>query len=182
MRRFSPASAVEVRENEIQRAAIVGQLAGGILHDFNNVLTVITGTIEILSAGVADRPELAAIANLIDEAAARGARLTTQLLAFARCQPLPPVAVDVNAVVAEASRLLRASLGVETEIALTLVDDVPPALADSGQFTAAILSLAIAARNAMPDGAKLTIRTRSFRIEPIVAAATARPSARTPSR
>jgi signal transduction histidine kinase len=169
--RSSPASAAEVRENEIQRAAIVGQLAGGIIHEFNNILTVITGTIEILSAAVADRPELAAIANLIDEAATRGAKLTTQLLAFARGQPSRPAAVDVNAVVAEASRLLCASLGVETEIASMLADDVPPALADPGQLTAAILSLAIAARNAMPDGGKLTFRTRPVRLEPSSAAA-----------
>jgi len=157
-------SAAEVRED--QRAVIVGQLAGGMLHDFNNVLTVITGTIEILSAAVADRPELAAIANLIDEAAARGAKLTTQLSAFARGQPSRPVAVDVNAVVAETSRLLRATLGVETEVAALLADDVPLALADPGQLTAAILSLAIVARNAMPEGGKVVFRTRPFSIEP----------------
>jgi signal transduction histidine kinase len=162
----SRSSAAEVREDEIQRAAIVGQLAGGMLHDFNNVLTVITGTIEILSAAVSDRPELAAIANLIDDAAVRGAKLTTQLSAFARGQPSRPVAVDVNAVVTETSRLLRATLGVETEVAALLADDVQLALADPGQLTAAILSLAILARNAMPEGGKLIFRTRPFRVEP----------------
>jgi hypothetical protein len=90
-------------------------------------------------------------------------------LAFARCQPLRSVAVDVNAVVAETSRLLRTSLGVETEIASMLADDVPPALADPAQLSAAIVSLAIAAHNAMMGGGKLTIRTRSYRIEPSVA-------------
>ena len=70
--------------------AIVGHLTGGVVHDFNNLLTVIMGTIEVLGEAVADRPELAAIAGLIAEAAARGADLTSHLLAFARGQPSQP--------------------------------------------------------------------------------------------
>jgi signal transduction histidine kinase len=90
---------------------IVGQLTGGVVHDFNNILTVITGTIEILAEAVADRPELAAIARLIDEAASRGANLTSHLLAFARGQPSQPRDVDVNALLLDAARLLRPTLG-----------------------------------------------------------------------
>jgi len=119
-------------------------------------------------------PNSPRLANLIDEAAARGAKLTTQLSAFARGQPSRPVAVDVNAVVAETSRLLRATLGVETEVAALLADDVPLALADPGQLTAAILSLAFVARNAMPEGGKVVFRTRPFSIEPGVTDATRR--------
>src|SRR5450755_3667299 len=81
---------------QARRMEIVGQLTGGVVHDFNNILTVITGTIEILAEAVADRPELAAIAKLIDEAASRGANLTSHLLAFARGQPSQPRGVDVN--------------------------------------------------------------------------------------
>ena len=73
--------------SQAQRMEIVGRLAGGIDHDFNNILTVIAGTIDILADAVHDRPELAAVAGLITEATARGANLTSHLLAFARAQP-----------------------------------------------------------------------------------------------
>ena len=79
-----------------QRAAIVGQLTGGVLHDFNNVLTVITGMIDILAEAVAGEPRLAAAARLIDEAATRGAALTSHILAFARDRPAQRREVDVG--------------------------------------------------------------------------------------
>jgi signal transduction histidine kinase len=158
-----PAEAAETRENRIQRAVIVGQLAGGILHDFNNILTVISGTIEILAEAVADRPDLAAIAKLIDDAAARGTTLAAHLLAFARGQPSQPCRVDVNALLAEATRLLRPALGGQIEMASIAAPDIAPALADPGQLMAAILGLAIMARDAMPEGGKLTFETRNAR-------------------
>jgi signal transduction histidine kinase len=138
----------------MQRAAIVGQLAGGILHDFNNVLTVITGMIDILAAAVADEPQLAAVAKLIDEAATRGAALTAHLLAFARGRPSHPHEVDVNALLAEAVRLLRPALG-GIGVDIAAVTDTSPALVDRAQLMAAVLSLAIAARNTMPEGGRL---------------------------
>ena len=85
-----PVEAAEAKVCQARRMEIVGQLTGGVVHDFNNILTVISGTIEILAEAVADRPDLAAIAGLITEAAARGANLTSNLLAFARGQPSPP--------------------------------------------------------------------------------------------
>jgi signal transduction histidine kinase len=150
--RLSPAA--DEAEDRIQRAAIVGQLAGGILHDFNNVLTVITGMIDILAAAVADDPQLAAVAKLIDEAATRGAALTAHLLAFARGRPSQPHQVDVNALLGEAVRLLRPALG-GIEVHIAAATETPPVLVDRTQLMAAILSLAIAARNAMPEGGRL---------------------------
>jgi signal transduction histidine kinase len=144
-----------------QRTAIVGQLAGGILHDFNNVLMVITGTIEILADGVADRPQLAAIARLIDEAATRGARLATHLLAFARGQPSGRDEVDVNALLAEAAGLLRPTFGGRIEVAFEPADDLPAVLADPSQLLAAVLSVGIAIRDVMPEGSTLTLRAGS---------------------
>ena len=114
--KFSPPTAAETKKQQVQRAAIMGQLAGGVLHDFNNILTVITGTIEILAEAVADRADLTAIASLIDEAATRGAQLTSQLLTFVRAQPSRPSAFNVNDVVAEASRLLRSAFRGRIEI------------------------------------------------------------------
>lgn len=153
----------ETPEGErLQRAAIIGQIAGGILHDFNNVLTVITGMIDILAEGVVDKPQLAGAVKLIDEAAKRAAVLTSRLLAFARGLPARPCEVDVNALLHEAIRLLRPTLG-GIEIALKASADVPPVLVDPGHLTAAILSLAIAARNAMPQGGKLTLGAATAR-------------------
>ena len=156
-----PAEAAEAKVWQAQRMEIVGQLTGGVVHDFNNILTVITGTIEILAEGVADRPELAAIAGLIAEAAARGANLTSHLLAFANGQPSQPRNVDVNALLVEATRLLRPTLGEQIEICSVSATDVPPAWVDPSQLMTAILHLAIVARDAMPAGGKLTFEARS---------------------
>ena len=152
-------SAADVQLRQAQKMEAVGQLTGGIAHDLNNILTVITGTIEILAEAVADRPELAAIAKMIDEAAARGGDLTQRLLAFARKQPLQPREVDVNSLVIEASNLLRPTLGEHVEVHMMLASDASHALIDPSQLTNAILNLALNARDAMPDGGKLTIET-----------------------
>jgi CheY-like chemotaxis protein len=123
------------------------------------VLAVVTGTIDILAEGVADRPELAAIAKLISDAADRGAQLTGHLLAFARRQPLQPRETDIRQVAAEAANLLRPTLGEQVEIEWRLHEDAWPALVDPAQLVTAILNLAVNARDAMPDGGKLTIET-----------------------
>jgi PAS domain S-box-containing protein len=153
--------AAEAQLRHVQKMEAVGQLTGGVAHDFNNILTVITGTIEILAEGVADRPPLAAIARLIDEAAERGAELTRHLLAFARKQPLQPREIDVNALVIEATKLLRPTLGEHIEIGSLLADDAWPVLVDPGQLSTAILNLAINARDAMPGGGKLALETKN---------------------
>jgi signal transduction histidine kinase len=152
------------RRDRLQRAAIIGQLAGGIFHDLNNVLTVITGTIDLLAEAVAHEPQLAAVVKLIDEAATRGTALTSGLLAFARAQPSNPHQVDVNALLAEATRLLRPALG-GIRIAVVAADDLPAALVDPGQLMAAVLSLAVAARDAMPKGGRLSFETTVVRTE-----------------
>lgn len=152
-------TADETRQNRLQRAAIVGQLAGGIFHDFNNVLIVITGMIDLLAEAVAHEPQLAAMAKLIDEAATRAAALTSSLLAFAQAQPSNPREVDVNVLLAEATRLLRSALG-GIEIAMVAAKNSPTALVDPDQLLAAVLSLAVAARNAMPEGGRLSFESR----------------------
>jgi PAS domain S-box-containing protein len=144
---------------QAQKMEAVGQLTGGVAHDFNNILTVITGTIEILEEGVADRPELAAIAKMIDDAAERGAELTNHLLAFSRRQPLQPRDTNVNALIMEVGRLLRPTLGGNIEIESMLDDNASSALIDPSQLTTSLLNLALNARDAMPDGGKLTFET-----------------------
>ena len=149
----------DLRLRQSQKMEAVGQLTGGIVHDLNNILTVITGTIEILAEGVADRPELVAITKMIDEAGMRGADLTQRLLAFARKQPLRPREVDLNALVTEAANLLPPTLGENIEVHLVLAADTSRALIDPCQLKNTIRNLALNARDAMVNGGKLTIET-----------------------
>jgi len=149
----------DLRLRQTQKMEAVGQLTGGIVHDLNNILTVITGTIEILAEGVADRPELVVITKMIDEAGVRGADLTQRLLAFARKQPLRPREVDLNALVSEATNLLPSTLGENVEVRLMLAADTSRALIDPCQLKNTIRNLALNARDAMVDGGKLTIET-----------------------
>ncbi|OAF13345.1 hybrid sensor histidine kinase/response regulator [Bradyrhizobium centrolobii] len=144
---------------QAQKMEAVGQLTGGIAHEFNNMLTVITGTIEILADAVKDDPHLSPIAKLISEAADRGAMLTSSLLSFARKQSLLPTEIDVNELIEEVARLLLATFDKNIEIATRLDREVWPALVDRGQLSSALLNLAINARDAMADGGKLTMTT-----------------------
>ncbi len=155
------AEVAQAPDCQAKRMAIVGHLTGGVVHDFNNLLTVIIGTIEMLGEAVADRPELAAIAELIAEAAGRGADLTSHLLAFARGQPSQPREVDVNALLVEAARLLRPTLGEQVEIESRLATGVASAWTDASQLMTAILDLAVVARDSMPDGGKLILESRA---------------------
>jgi PAS domain S-box-containing protein len=147
---------LEEQLRQSQKMDAIGQLTGGVAHDFNNILTVITGTIEILIDDLPDRPNLAAIAGMIDEAATRGADLTRQLLAFARKQTLQPRDTDINTLIIDTARLLRPTLGEEIEIESMLGEECWHAMIDPSQLPAALLNLAVNGRDAMPNGGKLT--------------------------
>ena len=157
--------AAEEQLRQAQKMEAVGQLTGGIAHDFNNMLTVITGTIEILADAVADKPDLAAIARLISEAADRGAELTSHLLAFARKQPLQPRDTDINTLMWNSAKLLKPALGEHVEIELRLSEDAWPAMVDGNQLVTALLNLAVNARDAMAGGGKLTLETRNVTLD-----------------
>ncbi|CCD87027.1 putative sensor histidine kinase with PAS/PAC and Response regulator receiver domains [Bradyrhizobium sp. ORS 285] len=157
--------AAEAQFRQAQKMEAVGQLTGGVAHDFNNILTVITGSISILADAVAERPELASVAKLIDDSADRGAHLTRQLLAFARKQPLQPVDLDVNALMNETAALLRPTLGEHIEIERILSTDPCTALADPNQLATAVVNLSLNARDAMPQGGKLTLETANVALD-----------------
>jgi PAS domain S-box-containing protein len=157
--------AAESQIRQVQKMDAVGQLTGGVAHDFNNILTVITGTIGILADAVVDDPQLSAIAKMIDDAAERGASLTKHLLAFARKQPLQPREIDINTLVVETIKLLRPTLGEQIQINSQLAQDAWPALVDPNQLTTAVLNLAINARDAMPSGGKLLIETSNIHLD-----------------
>jgi PAS domain S-box-containing protein len=153
--------AAEDRVRQTEKMEAIGQLTGGIAHDFNNILTVITGTIGLLAEAVEKEPQLLAITKMIDDAATRGAELTHHLLAFARKQPLQPREADVNTLIIDTGKLLRATLGEQIEIESVFEDAVCLATVDPNQLATALLNLAFNARDAMPDGGKLTIETSS---------------------
>ncbi len=162
--------ALEQQLRQSQKLDAIGHLTGGVAHDFNNILTVITGTIEILADAVAHSPQLAAIARMIDDAAWRGADLIQQLLAYARKQPLQPQSTDVNRLVLDTAKLLRPTLGESVEIKMTLEEDAWPAMIDPSQLGTALINLAVNARDAMPGGGKLIVETGNVMLDASFAA------------
>jgi PAS domain S-box-containing protein len=161
--------ASEERIRHAEKMEAVGQLTGGVAHDFNNILTVITGTIEILAEAVAKDPGLAAITKMIDEAAGRGAELTQHLLAFARKQPLQPREIDINSLIVDTAKLLRPTLGEQIQIESVFEDESCVAVVDPNQLTTAILNLALNARDAMPGGGKLIVETGAAYLDEVYA-------------
>ncbi len=152
---------LEAQLRQAQKMEAVGQLAGGVAHDFNNILTVISAHSSFLleSLGAAD-PQREDV-EVIHQSAVRAAGLTRQLLAFSRKQLLRPVVTDVNAVVADAARMLTRLIGEEIEIGLDLADDIGLVIADPGQLEQVLVNLAVNARDAMPHGGRLAISTRN---------------------
>lgn len=147
---------IEQELRQAQKMEAIGQLTGGIAHDFNNLLTVITGNLEMLEPKIAGRREHELLGEAQD-AAMLGAKLTEQLLAFGRRQPLSPERVDVCDLVKEFSELLRRTLGEAIELHTTIPARPHEAVIDPSQLQNAILNLAINARDAMPGGGKLFI-------------------------
>jgi signal transduction histidine kinase/CheY-like chemotaxis protein len=142
---------------ESQKMQAIGQLTGGIAHDFNNLLTVILGNLEYAAAKLNNQPALHARIERATWAAQRGAALTSQLLSFARKQALTPAAIDLAATVPELVPLLRRTLGEHIDVRYVETAGLWPALADPAQLESAVLNLALNARDAMPDGGRLTI-------------------------
>jgi PAS domain S-box-containing protein len=156
---------------EAQKLEAIGKLTGGVAHDFNNMLTVITGTTETLVSRLRNQPDLVAVARLIDDAAERCGELVKHLLAFARKQPLRPHNVDINKAVLDVAKLLRPTLGQQIEIGTVLGKDVKPAHIDPSQLANAVINMAINARDAMPNGGKLLLETANVELDGVYAAA-----------
>ncbi len=142
---------------QAQKMESIGQLTGGVAHDFNNLLQVIIGNVEFVITAVKDAPALLTRARSAILAAQRGAQLTRQLLAFARRQPLNPVPINPGRLIQGMTDLLQRTLGGEILIESSIAGGLWNTLVDPTQLESAILNLAINARDAMPDGGKLTI-------------------------
>ncbi|HYE26867.1 MAG TPA: PAS domain S-box protein [Allosphingosinicella sp.] len=148
---------------QAQKMEAVGQLTGGIAHDFNNLLTPIMGGLELIASRV-EEPRLKRIAETALESTRRGAKLTSQLLAFSRIQRISMASVAVNEVIEAMQRLLRHTIGSAVRIETRLDPLVGHGMCDANQLENAILNLAINARDAMPDGGTLTISTERVRL------------------
>ncbi|MDH3255496.1 MAG: PAS domain-containing protein [Acidobacteriota bacterium] len=142
-----------------QRLEALGRIAGAVAHDFNNLLTVIRGYGGLLDATLSANPEARLMIEELDNAAARAARLTQQLLAFGQRQVLSPKVLNLNRVVSGLEDLMKGTLGVHIELALDLEDDLAPVKIDPAQLEQVLLTLTINARDSMPDGGRLRIKT-----------------------
>jgi PAS domain S-box-containing protein len=155
----------ELRVQQVQRLEVAGQLAGGIAHEINNMMTVILGLTEFLARDdelpATHQRDLAGVRKAAD----RAADMARQLLAFSRRQVLQPRLVEVNTAIAGMSRLLRQLMGADREVTLTLSPEAGFVFADDAQLEQAILNLALNARDAMPAGGHFTISTTLARLD-----------------
>jgi PAS domain S-box-containing protein len=152
---------LEEQYRQAQKMETIGQLTGGIAHDFNNLLTVILGCSEFIGEEVKENPRLSKMANMILDAARRGAELTHHMLAFARRQALQPRPVNISRLLADMQSLLHHTLRADIELVIDPCGAECEAIVDSAQLENAILNLALNARDAMPNGGKLTIEADS---------------------
>jgi len=155
---------------QAQKMEAVGRLAGGVAHDFNNILTAIGGYTDLLLADLPPDDPRRQDVDEIHRAADRAAALTQQLLAFSRRQVLQPKVIDLNALVSNVENLLRRLIGEDVLLATTLAGDVGRVRADPGQVEQVIVNLAVNARDAMPAGGRLTIETRNVELDAAYAA------------
>ncbi len=144
---------------QAQKMEAIGNLAGGIAHDFNNLLTVIRGYVGLMLDSEATTGDMRANAEAIRDASDRAAALTQQLLAFSRKQVMRPRPVDLNAIIHDVNKLLVRVLGEHVQLQTQLQPDVGPVLADPVHVQQILMNLAINARDAMPQGGRLLIRT-----------------------
>jgi signal transduction histidine kinase/CheY-like chemotaxis protein len=154
--------AAEAQLRQAQKMEAIGQLSGGIAHDFNNMLGVMAGSLDLIRRRIAANDfRIERYVTAAQEAATRAAALTQRLLAFARQQPLEPKPINANRMIANMSELLRSTLGEQIQIETISAGGLWSLEADANQLESAILNVAINARDAMPEGGKLTIETQN---------------------
>jgi PAS domain S-box-containing protein len=157
--------ALEQQLRQAQKMEAIGRLAGGIAHDFNNLLMVISGYSEFLLDRLGPDQALRGPAKEIGSAAERATSLTRQLLAFSRKQMLTPKVIDLNAVVTENLKMLTRLIGEDIDLVMIPGTELGPVKADPGQIEQVILNLAVNARDAMPQGGRLTIETSNVTLD-----------------
>jgi len=164
--------AAEAQVRQFQKMQAIGQLTGGIAHDFNNMLAIVIGSLDLAKRRL--KTDVAKAEACIDsalEGASRAAQLTARLLAFSRLQPLEPRVLDINKLVGGMSELLRRTIGENLRVETVLAGGLWRTHADPAQLENAIVNLCVNARDAMPDGGKLTIETSNAHLDDVYAAA-----------
>lgn len=144
---------------QAQKMEAIGQLTAGLAHDFNNLLQVISGNLELAAQYAGDNAALRNVIEHAERATDKGAKLTQQLLTFARKQRLEPKRVQLNALVVEFSEMLVRTLGSKVDLHLDLKPGLPPCTLDPTHMEMALLNVLINARDAMPNGGKITVAT-----------------------
>src|SRR5437867_1097668 len=155
----------EEQLRQSQKVEAIGRLAGGIAHDFNNLLTIINGYTELLLARIPGEDRMSRDINEIRKAGQRAASLTRQLLAFSRKQILEPKVLDLNAIVVDLEKMLRRLIGEDIELVISPAADLRRTKADPGQIEQVIMNLVVNARDAMPQGGKLTLETANVDLD-----------------
>ena len=150
---------MEEQLRQAQKMEAIGQLAGGVAHDFNNILTAILGNSEVLLSSLDEKSPLRRQAEQIRKAGLRAASLTGQLLAFSRKQVLQPKVLDLNALVSNLSVMLQRLIGEDVELLVEFEPQLGSVRADPGQLEQVVLNLVVNARDAMPNGGQLSLRT-----------------------
>jgi len=156
---------LEEQFRQSQKMEAVGQLAGGIAHDFNNLLTAILGNTQLLLRELPPGDSMHDDVEEIRKASERAASLTRQLLAYSRRQMLQPEVLDLNVVMAEMDKMLRRLIGEHIDLVAVFAPDLGRVRADPNQIEQVIVNLAVNARDAMPDGGKLTIATANVDLD-----------------
>jgi two-component system cell cycle sensor histidine kinase/response regulator CckA len=156
---------MELQLRAAQKMEAVGRLAGGVAHDFNNVLMIISSAARMMQSAAHDENRKAHYLSQIQTAAGKATSLTMQLLAFSRQQVLHPAVLDLNVVVSDLWKMLPQLLGEDVETALHLASDLGSVNADRGQIEQVIMNLAVNARDAMPGGGKLIVETANAALD-----------------
>jgi two-component system cell cycle sensor histidine kinase/response regulator CckA len=158
---LSEQSSLEEQLRQSQKLEAIGRLAGGIAHDFNNLLTVISGYTGILIDTLSPNDPRRADAERVKTASERAATLTRQLLAFSRKQVLTPTTLDLNSVVSDLSKMLPRLIGEDVDLAFMPGEQLSSIFADRGQVEQVLMNLIVNARDAMPNGGKITVETKN---------------------
>lgn len=154
----------EERAHQAEKLQTIGKMTGGVAHDFNNILAIISGNLELIE-GLSTNDEFKAMTQTASDAVNRGARVTHQLLAFARKQPLSPVSLDASHLMRDLRPIIKVSVGPNIEIEMIKDSGQWLTEVDPTQLESCILNLVMNAKDAMPDGGKLTLEVSNTRID-----------------